>query len=121
MAAEMRRVAMALLSAYAKQDITFMKGPEENDDVERWIHDAVLLTVSAAISAREELSRANPEEKWGNLIINRIIRGVLWTIRAGNAPGWDPIAEDDYRGRDRRLECSLSSRWFEEGETVYIS
>ena len=121
MPAEMRQVAIALLKAYAKQDETMIKDPEENDDVERWAHNAVLLTASAAVSAKEELSNVDPGKEWGHMIINRIIRGVLWTIRNGNAPGWDPLAKVEDRGADRSLECSLSSKWLEQKDTVYIS
>ena len=88
---------------------------------ERWICDAVLLTASAAVRAKEELSRTDPGKHWGNIIINRIIRGVLWTIRNGNAPGWDPLAKDEDKGADRSLECSLSSTWLEQRDTVYIA
>ena len=119
----MRKVARALFKAYAEKDANtkFMQGPPGDDHTKSWIQEVVLLTASAAVEAQQKLSEEDLAIKWGHLIINRIIRGVLWTICNGNAPGWDPLAEDDYRGHDRRLECSLSSRWLEEGETVYIS
>ena len=119
----MRRVATALLRQYAKKEADFMRGPKTNNDtdIKRWICDAVLLTASAAVRAKEELSRTDPGKHWGNIIINRIIRGVLWTIRNGNAPGWDPLAKDEDKGADRSLECSLSSTWLEQRDTVYIA
>lgn len=115
---------MALLRAYAKklEDAAFMQGPV-GDSTESWIYDAVLLTATAAAEAREELSQQDPAKRefWGNMIVNRILRGVLSTIHNENAPGSNPLAENRDISDDRTLECSLSSKWLYDGEIVYIS
>ena len=89
-----------------------------------WIREAVTLTAIAAVEAFEDLSQQSPTERelYRNMIVNRIIRGVLWTIHNGNAPGRDPLAEDRHRRwEDRSLECSLSSKWLEGSDIIYIS
>ena len=123
-AKELQKAAAALLKAYMKKDPAFMQGPV-GDTTESWIREAVLLTATAAVEASEDLSQQDPTREmyhWQNLIINRIIRGVLWTIHNSNAPGIDPLAEDEFRrSEDRSLECSLSSKWLKRGTNVYIS
>ena len=101
-----------------------MQGPVAGSSPDIWIREAVILTATAAIEALEDLSQQYPADRkyFQNVIINRIIRGVLWTIHNGNAPGRDPLAEDGHRrGEDRSLECSLSSKWLEGNDIVYIS
>ena len=118
-----KRVANELLKAYAKKDPAFMQIPVTYKP-DSWIQEAIVLTATAAVEALEALSQHGPANRglWRNLIINRIIRGVLWTIHNGNAPGRDPLAEDQFRrNEDRSLECSLNSRWLVMGTTIYIS
>ena len=99
------------------------------DEAHSWIRKAVLLTATAAVKAHEELSTQNQHtgpDFWRNLIMNRIVRGVLWTIHNGNAPGTDPLGlarrkVGRYGYRNRSLECSLSSRWLEVETALYIS
>ena len=101
-----------------------MQGPAAGSSPDSWIREAVILTATAAVEAFEDLSQQNPKKRelYQNLIINRIIRGVLWTIHNGNAPGRDPLAEDRHRRReDRSLECSLSFKWLKGNDIVYIS
>ena len=101
-----------------------MQGPVAGSSPDSWIREAVILTATAAVEAFEDLSQQDPttRELYRNLIINRIIRGVLWTIHNGNAPGRDPLADDDdRRWEDRILECSLSSKWLEGNDIIYIS
>ena len=98
----------------------------QGDDVESFIHRAVLSTAAAAVKARDILvkSKEMEEDACGDAIINRILRGVLWTIHNQNAPGLDPLAERTYRdASDRSLECSLSSKWLDGShhDIVYIS
>ena len=95
--------------------------------MESWIRDAVLLTATAAVDALQELTKQDPDPTargmWSNLIVNRILRGVLWTIQNRNAPGLHPFTQEssNYIGRDRSLECSLSSELLFDNEIVYIS
>ena len=120
----MQEIALTLLKAYSKKDPALMQGPVAGSSPNSWIREAVILTATAAVEAFENLSQRDPSRRewYQNMIINRIIRGVLWTIHNGNAPGRDPLAEDEDRRRsDRILECSLSSRWFEGNEIIYIS
>ena len=49
------------------------------------------------------------EQVRSSLIINRLMRGVLWHIHNGNYP----IDE-------RQLECSLNSRWLSDTSTIWI-
>ncbi|KZS91510.1 hypothetical protein SISNIDRAFT_487480 [Sistotremastrum niveocremeum HHB9708] len=51
------------------------------------------------------------EESSRDIVINRLIRGIMWNIANGNAP---------HRTK-RALECSLDSAWLEDESTVYIS
>jgi hypothetical protein len=51
------------------------------------------------------------EEFFSILVINRLIRGALWSLHNGNAPNKEL----------RPLECSLTSRWLADNATVYIS
>ena len=121
----LQKVAIALLKAYSKKDSAFMHGPVAGSSPDSWIREAVTLTATATVEAFEDLSQQDPtkQDLFQNVIINRIIRGVLWTIHNGNAPGRDPLAEDihRYRREDRSLECSLSSKWLEGDDIVYIS
>ena len=101
-----------------------MQGPVAGRSPDSTIREAVILTATAAVEAFEDLSQQYPEcpELCADRIIIRIIRGVLWTIHNGNAPGRDPFAEDYCRRtEDRTLECSLSSKWLFEDDIVYIS
>ena len=50
------------------------------------------------------------EQVRSSLIINRLMRGVLWHIHNGNAP----------TGLDRQLECSLNSHWLSDTSTIWI-
>lgn len=103
------------------RDRTMIKGWMTRSPLaaESAIREAVSSTVMAAVNACEELSGDNPAERrfWGDVIINRILRGVLWTILNGNAPGRNL----DRPGGDRSLECSLSSKWLDRDNIVYIS
>ena len=120
-------ISTALIRAYAKNDKLPPQELVEDKAVESWIHDAVPLTATATVEAAQELSKQDPDpttrEVWSNLIINRILRGVLWTIHNRSAPGLHPFEKEtsSYRGYDRRLECSLSSEVLRDNETVYIS
>ena len=120
-------IATALLRAYAKCDKLPSQDVVEDKAIESWIRDAVSLTAAAAVEALQELSKQDSNhstrEIWSNLIINRILRGVLWTIHNRNAPGLDPLAKQtpNYDGDDRRLECSLSFKLLVGNEIVYIS
>ena len=111
-----------MLKAYAKKYAKFMQGPVVTD-VESWIREAVMLTLSASVEAFDELSRQNPAKRdlWRKIIINRILRGVLWTIHNGNAPGRDFLSQTPARDNDRTLECCLSSKWLQGNDIVYIS
>jgi hypothetical protein len=62
----------------------------------------------------DDLKKKYPESEQkvrSRFIINRLMRGVLWRIHNGNGP------TDDH---DRRLECSLSSRWLSDTSTIWI-
>ena len=102
-----------------------MRGPVAGSRADSWIREAVVLTVTATVEAAEDLLQQYPttrREYYQDIIINRIIRGVLWTIHNGNAPGRDPLSKDvNSRLDDRTLECSLSSKWLEGDDLVYIS
>ena len=101
-----------------------MQGPVAGSSPDSWIREAVILTATAAVEAFEDLLQQDPRLRkfYQDIIINRIIRGVLWTIHNGNAPGRDPLAEDRHRRwEDRSLECSLSSKWLEGNDIIYIS
>ena len=96
----------------------------QGDDIDSFIQQAVLSTAAAAVKARDILSNSKEmeEDSCGDAIINRILRGVLWTIHNGNAPGLDHLATDNYGRRNTRiLECSLSSQVLNVDEIVYIS
>ena len=122
-----KAILAALLRAYAQNDKLPFQDLVEDKVAESWMHDAVSLTAIAAVEAAQELSKRNPDpinrEMWSNLIVNRILRGVLWTIHNRNAPGLHPFTRESpsYIGRDRRLECSLSSELLFDNEIVYIS
>ena len=49
------------------------------------------------------------EQVRSSLIINRLMRGVLWHIHNGNYPT-----------DERQLECSLNSRWLSDTSTIWI-
>ena len=98
----------------------------QGDDIDSFIQQAVLSTAAAAVKARDILSNSKEmeEDSCGDAIINRILRGVLWTIHNGNAPGLDHLAQtgnDNNSPGDRALECSLSSKLLDNNEIVYIS
>ena len=106
-------------------------GPLDNKSCSP-IREAVLATVTASVKAVKALSNNFPdsEYKWSDKVVNRIMRGVLWTIGNGNAPGRDFFAHSDHSGswersEDRSLECCLSFTHLERleraPETVYIS
>ena len=82
--------------------------------------DMVLITAKATVDTVNELSKAYPEHLVQKAMIGRILRGVLWTIHNGNAPGtrsWHSWKDTD----DRSLECSLSRRWLDSRDIIYIS
>ncbi|KZS97115.1 hypothetical protein SISNIDRAFT_482053 [Sistotremastrum niveocremeum HHB9708] len=54
------------------------------------------------------------EDLCHDIIINRLIWGVLWFVANGNAPSGPSTPE-------RRLECSLNSSWLEDESTIYIA
>ena len=112
---------MAMLKVYSMKELPVLQGPVANN-ASSWIREAVLSTATAAVEALDDLTREDPERHdfWRNLIINRILRGVLWTIHNGNAPGKDPLTEERDLP-DRTLECSLSSKWLDRSDIVYIS
>ena len=120
-------IPTALLRAYKTSDKLPLQDLVEDKAVESWIHDAVLLTATAAVEAAQELSKQDPNpttgEEWSKLIINRILRGVLWTIHNRDAPGYHPFVKETslYEENDRRLECSLSSKELSSNEIIYIS
>ena len=115
------KVAISMLKAYSKNGIPTLQGQVANN-ASNWIRKAVLLTATAAVDALYDLTQQDPEKRefWRDLIINRILRGVLWTIHNGNAPGKDPLSVEKYL-QDRTLECSLSSKWLDSNDIVYIA
>ena len=80
----------------------------------------VLATAKAAVNTVNELSKSYPEHLVQKAMIGRILRGVLWTIHNGNAPG---TTSRDRLGNveDRSLECSLNSKWLNSRDIIYIS
>ena len=82
--------------------------------------DMVLITAKAAVDTINELSKVYPEHLVQKAMIGRILRGVLWTIHNGGAPGTRSL---DRWGdaEDRSLECSLSSKWLKSKDIIYIS
>ena len=120
------QVPKAFLKAYVPEGPASMQGPLD-DKTKSPIREAVLLTAKASVNAVKALNQTLPQEEnfWQDAVINRILRGVLWTINNGNAPGRDTFAEPQHRGEDRSLECSLSYKELERlersPETVYIS
>ena len=119
----LKRARIALLRSYAKNGSKFTQDPVVHG-VENWIRDAVLLTATAVIDALDKLAQEYPtkQELWRNILVNRILRGVLWTILNRSAPGSDPLAEETYRlASDRSLECSLSSKLLYSNDIMYIS
>ena len=87
---------------------------------ENWARDAVLITAKATVDTVNELSKMYPEHLVQKAVIGRILRGVLWTMHNGGAPGtrsWNKWNEVE----DRSLECSLSSRWLSSRDIIYIS
>lgn len=103
-----------------------MQGSLE-DKTKSPIREAVLLTAKASVNAVKALTQTISKEEnfWRNIIVKCVLRGILWTILNGNAPGRDPFADPEHRGEDRSLECSLShkvlDRLGQSPETVYIS
>ena len=98
------------------------------DETNSWLRKAVLLTATAAVNAQEELltrQKDTEPEMWRNLVMNRILRGVLWTVSNGDAPGRGPFDAFEYGEDDRSFECSLSYKQLERvrsaKETVCIS
>ena len=82
--------------------------------------DMILITAKAAVDTVNELSKMYPEYLVQKAMIGRILRGVLWTIHNGNAPGTTSRDKWD-KAEDRSLECSLSSRWLNSKDIIYIS
>ena len=82
--------------------------------------DMVLITAKAAVDTVNELSKTYPEHLVQKTMVGRILRGVLWTIHNGGAPGtrsynkWGKV-------EDRSLECSLSSKCLRSRDIIYIS
>ena len=87
---------------------------------ENWARDAVLITAKAAVDTVNELSKTYPEHFVQKAVIGRILRGILWTIHNGSAPGTKSYGEQS-EVEDRSLECSLSSRWLRSNDIIYIS
>ena len=87
---------------------------------ESWARDMVLTTAKAAVNTVNELSKTYPEHLVQEAVVGRILRGVLWTIHNGGAPGtrsyspWGTV-------EDRSLECSLSSKCLRSRDIIYIS
>ena len=79
-----------------------------------WARDMVLITAKAVVDSANELSQTYPEHLVQKAMIGRVLRGVLWTIHNGGAPGTRSWRADPWRDRDevedRSLECSLSSK-----------
>ena len=121
-----KKVGIALLRAYKDAGPLSLQGPLE-DKARNLMRAAILLTATASVKAADVLSKLVPMERifWRNMVMNRILRGVLWTINNGNAPRRDPSADSRFGGDDRNLECSLSYKVIERlarsPETVYIS
>ena len=109
-----------MLKAYSKRNLPILQGPVASN-ASSWIREATLSTATAAVEALDDLTQQYPEKReyWRDLIVNRILRGVLWTIHNGNAPGKDPLSEERYI-QDRTLECSLSFKWYSSSDVVYI-
>ena len=111
-----------LLKAYSTAEVlTFgtSRGYTEN-----WARDAVLITAKAAVDTVNELSKTYPEHVVQKAMIGRILRGILWTIHNGGAPGtrsWRLDRWGDEVVEDRSLECSLSSKWLKSKDIIYIS
>ena len=82
--------------------------------------DMVLITAKAAVDTVNELSKAYPEHLVQKAMIGRILRGILWMIHNGNAPGTTSRGEWD-EVEDHSLECSLSSKWLKSKDIIYIS
>jgi hypothetical protein len=61
-------------------------------------------------SGLEEKYPGSEHEVRCGLIINRLMRGVLWHVHNGNGP----------TDHERQLECSLSSRWLSDTSTIWI-
>ena len=101
------KVRTALLRAYANnhQALALSLSPLGAKAAEGWIRDAVSLTATAAVESLDALSQDDPtrQELWRNAIINRILRGILWTIHNNYAPGFNPPDHSTHRPRDRSL------------------
>ena len=117
------KIPYRLLKAYSAIELLSLgtsKGYTEN-----WARDAVLITAKAAVDTVNELSKMYPEHLVQKAMIGRVLRGVLWTIHNGGAPGtrswrvdlWSHLDEVE----DRSLECSLSSKWLKSKDIIYIS
>ena len=113
-------MAHQLLKSYsAMTEQTSLLGTSRGYN-ENSARDMVLTTAKAAVDTVNELSKTYPEHLVQKAMINRILRGVLWTIHNGGAPGtrsWNKWNEVE----DRSLECSLSSRWLSSRDIIYIS
>ena len=107
-----------LLKAYSTAEV--LSSGTSRGYTENWARDAVLITAKAVVDTVSELSKTNPEHLVQKAMICRILRGVLWTIHNGGAPGvrsWNRWGDVE----DRSLECSLNSRWMKSKDIIYIS
>ena len=116
---EGKEMPYCLLRAYST--IEQLSSGTSRGHTENWAHNAVLVTAKAAVDTVNELSKIYPEHLVQKAMIGRILRGVLWTIHNGGAPGtrsWHPRRRET---EDRSLECSLSSKWLKSKDIIYIS
>ena len=100
---------------FARQQVTFgyslFKDTLERGGFWRDFIGSVVATnyVKVCSSLGEKYPGSEQKVRTG-LIINRLMRGVLWHVHNGNGP----------TGHDRQLECSLNSRWLSDTSTIWI-
>ena len=120
------QIGKAFLTAYMEAGPASLQGSLDGK-TKSPIREAVLSTAKASVRAVKALSKRIPMELylWRNVVMNRVLRGILWTINNGNAPRREPSADSRFSGENQNLECSLSSKVIDRlersPETVYIS
>ena len=75
---EGKEMPYCLLKAYSLAEM--LSSGTSRGYTENWAHDAVLITAKAVVDTVNELSKMYPEHLVQKAMINRILRGVLWTI-----------------------------------------